>query len=134
MAIFQGKLNAERYKRLLAKYILPATKRRYHGSWFFVQDNDRKQKARVVREWAREQNVSFLQLPPRSPELNPIEKVWGPLKDHIASLHPPSYEALSSAIQEYWDGLDFVAVNHYIDHQKPNVLAIIKALGGHIKE
>ncbi len=40
MAIFQGKLNDERYKRLLAKYILPATKRRYHGSWFFVQDND----------------------------------------------------------------------------------------------
>jgi len=38
------------------------------------------------------------------------------------------------AIQEYWDGLNFVAVNLFLDHQKLNVLAIIKALGSHIKE
>jgi hypothetical protein len=134
LAIFQHRLNAKGYRNLLRQHILPATRQRYRGGFFFVQDNDRKQCARVVREWGEQENVQFLQLPPRSPDLNPIEKVWGPLKDHIASLHPPSYEALSSAIQEYWDGLNFVAVNRYIDHQKPNVLAIIKTLGGHIKE
>jgi hypothetical protein len=33
-----------------------------------------------------------------------------------------------------WRGLDVEVVNHYIDHLKPNVQAIINALGHHIKE
>jgi hypothetical protein len=134
ITIFQGRLNAKRYQDLLAQHILPAVKRRYPGSWFFVQDNDRKQKARLVRKWGDEEGVRFLQLPPRSPELNPIEKVWGPLKDHVASLHPSSLQELTTAIHDFWRGLDVEVVNRYIDHLKPNVQAIIKAFGHHIKE
>lgn len=134
IAIFQGRLTAKRYRDLLAKDILPAARRRYPGRWFFVQDNDQKQKARVVREWGDAEGVRFLQLPPRSPELNPIEKLWGPLKDHVASLHPSSLKDLSTAIKNFWRGLSVEVVNQYIYHLNTNVKAIIKALGHNIKE
>jgi len=134
ITIFQGQLTAKRYRDLLAKHILPAARQRYPGRWFFVQDNDRKQKARVVWEWGDAEGVRFLQLPPWSPELNPIEKLWGPLKDHVASLHPSSLKDLSTAINNFWRGLSVEVVNQYIDHLNTNVKAIIKSLGHHIKE
>ncbi len=134
IAIFQGRVDAKRYRDLLAQHILPAVRRRYPGSWFFIQDNDHKQKARVVQKWADQQGVRFLELPPRSPELNPIEKLWGPLKDHVAICHPSSDRALFAAIQQFWKGLDVSVVNQYIDHLPANVQAIIKASGQHIKE
>jgi hypothetical protein len=66
--------------------------------------------------------------------LNPIEKLWGPLKDHVAACHPSSDQVLFAAIQQFWKGLDVSVVNQYIDHLQPNVQAIIKASGQHIKE
>jgi hypothetical protein len=64
------------------------------------------------------EGVCFLQLPAQSPELNPIKKLWGLLKDHVASLHPSSLKDLSTAINNFWRGLSVAVVNQYIDHHQ----------------
>jgi hypothetical protein len=81
---------------------------------------------------ADQQGVHFLPLPPHSPELNPIEKLWGPLKDHVATCHTSSDLALFAAIQQFWKGLDVLVVNQYVDHLQATVQAIIKAAGQQI--
>lgn len=51
-----------------------------------VLDNSRCHTAKDVRV---PDNVRFVFLPPGSPELNPIERLWRDLKDRLAWLHFP---------------------------------------------
>ncbi len=48
-------------------------------------------------------NVSLVQLPPYSPELNPIENLWHYLKSHFwSNLAYADYEALETAAMQAW--------------------------------
>lgn len=52
-------------------------------------------------------NVRVITLPPYSPELNPIEKLWDVIKDRICNRVWPEVESLRAAIdtvlKEYWE-------------------------------
>jgi transposase len=88
----------------------------------------------VVQAWAKRAGVRFVQLPPRSPELNPIEKLWGHLKDYVAAQQPANDDELDAAVLRFWGGLSVPLINQYIDHQFRNIKAIIKAKGDHIRK
>lgn len=48
-------------------------------------------------------NVSIIELPPRAPELNPVENLWHYLRDHYwANRASPDYEALREAGLHAW--------------------------------
>lgn len=55
-----------------------------------VLDNSRCHSAKDVRV---PDNIQFVFLPPDSPELNPIERLWRDLKDRLAWLHFPDLPA-----------------------------------------
>jgi transposase len=69
-----------------------------------VLDNGAFHKAKAV-QWPS--NVVPLFLPPYSPELNPMERLWRDLKDKLADMVAQTIEALSDAvcsiIQSYSD-------------------------------
>jgi transposase len=60
-----------------------------------VLDNGAGHKAKAVR-WPS--NVVPVFLPPYSPELNPIERLWRDLKDKLADLSAQTLDALSDAV------------------------------------
>ena len=60
-----------------------------------VLDNGAGHKAKAVR-WPS--NVVPVFLPPYSPELNPIERLWRDLKDKLADLSAPTLDELSDAV------------------------------------
>jgi hypothetical protein len=52
------------------------------------------------------ENISLLPLPPYSPELNPIERLWHWLKDHEFSNRVyPDYDDLLEAVSDMWNTL-----------------------------
>lgn len=51
-------------------------------------------------------NLTLLSLPPRSPELNPVENVWQYLRQNNLSLRVwPDYEAIVTTCCEAWNAL-----------------------------
>ena len=49
-------------------------------------------------------NLTLLPLPPRSPELNPVENVWQYLRQNKLSLRVwPDYDAIVATCREAWN-------------------------------
>lgn len=69
----------------------------------FQQDYDLKHTCKKVKEWLEEQDFSTMVWPAQSPNLNPIEHLWGYLKRGLAD-----YEHSSKGIHELWERIQVV--------------------------
>ena len=63
-------------------------------------DNLSAHKADGVRDWIEKHGGTLLYLPPYSPDLNPIEKAWGKLKQLLRAAKARTPETLEQAIAD----------------------------------
>jgi Transposase and inactivated derivatives len=71
-----------------------------------VMDNARYQRCALVQGLARSLGIELLFLPPYSPNLNLIERLWKFVKKEcLASRYRETYEAFTGAIDDCLDGL-----------------------------
>jgi transposase len=63
-------------------------------------DNLSSHKVKGVCELIQARGAEVLYLPPYSPDLNPIEKAWAKIKQHLRSTRARSKEDLDQAITE----------------------------------
>ena len=67
-----------------------------------MQDNDPKHSARSVKSWFLENQVPVMEWTPQSPDLNPIEHLWGVLKNKIGAFKSKNKNEVWSEIQNAW--------------------------------
>ncbi|MGL4549749.1 MAG: IS630 family transposase, partial [Gemmataceae bacterium] len=97
-----GHINALSVCELLAKVAAAGLP----GKVTLVMDNARYQRCAVVQDEARRLGVELLFLPPYSPNLNPIERLWKFVKKEVLGARRlDTYEAFTSAIDGCLDQL-----------------------------
>ena len=78
MLHIEEQLNSHVYKQILENVMLPSVRRVFPNDEFiFQQDNCPIHTAHIVAAWFKNYDVNVQDGSSRSPDLNPIENMWG---------------------------------------------------------
>ena len=77
--VYPGGTTVERFAEYLKTKLLPTLSE----ANIIVMDNMRSHHAKIVTELLDKAGISYLYLPPYSPDLNPIEKMWSKMKSFL---------------------------------------------------
>ncbi|GBO34693.1 hypothetical protein AVEN_175958-1 [Araneus ventricosus] len=72
----------------------------------FYQDNDPKHNAHICRLWALYHCIQVIRTPTQSPNLNPIENIWGHLNNRIRKFKISSKNELREKLMSEWDKIE----------------------------
>ena len=99
--VYQGGATAGRFAEYLEDTLLPTLSK----DDIIIMDNMRSHHAKAVRQLLDSSGIRYLYLPPYSPDINPIEKMWSKIKAklrkekvRIASRLPDAVEKVFSTI------------------------------------
>lgn len=102
------RLNSDVYIRILENVMLPSVGLHFpNNNFVFQHDNCSIHRAHRVAAWLQDHGINVLDWPSRSPDLNPIENMWGLLVKHIKErrLIYQNRQQLLNAINEAWQSL-----------------------------
>ena len=92
---FSGGTTVERFKRYLEIDLLP----HLNDNSVLIMDNMKSHHAKAVKNLLDSSEIRYIYLPPYSPDLNPIEKLWSKAKALLRKFKARTLDALPNAIQ-----------------------------------
>lgn len=93
---FQGGTNGERFKEYLRDTLVPTL----HEGDIVIMDNLSAHKVQGVAEIIVAAGAEVLYLPPYSPDLSPIEKLWSKMKSLLRAWQVRDVQLLPAAVQK----------------------------------
>lgn len=102
--------NSSTYIEVLRDVMLPTVRNVYPADECkeitFVQDNCPIHRASTVREWFNEHpEIKVIPWPARSPDLNPIENLWGLITQRWEARNERTDEQLKLHCMEIWENI-----------------------------
>jgi transposase len=129
-----GTMKTTNYKDTLSHHLLPFfLQHQPQAGVIFQQDNAPCHKSRVTMAFLTESNIPVMNWPPYSPDLSPIENLWGIMSKKIRKRAYQSKEELRAAVNDAWNDPDMSSLCQKIcDSMCDRVAACIAARGGYI--
>ena len=126
------KVNAAVYQEILEHFMLPSTEKVY-GDADFQQDLAPAHTAKITNTWFNDNGIPVLDWPANSPDLNPIENLWGMFKKKMRDTRPNDADELKAAIKAPWASIIPQQCHRLIASMPRRIDAVIFAKGASTK-
>ena len=134
-----GKMDADLYVEIIEDELCHSV---FHWDYntdniVFQQDNDPdpKHTSKQATCCFKENKINVMQWPPQSPDLNPIEHLWGVLKRNLVTYPKPPMlmQKLWEQVQVEWEAISVEECQKLVESMPNRIAAVLKAKGGYTK-
>ncbi|KAL0168320.1 hypothetical protein M9458_036542, partial [Cirrhinus mrigala] len=134
LCFLRSKVNAAVYQDVLEHFMLPAADQLYGDADFiFQQDLAPAHSAKATSTWFKDHGLPVLNWAANSPDLNPIENLWGIVKRKMRYARPNNAEELKATIRATWALITPEQCHRLIDSMACRIAAVIQAKGAPTK-
>ncbi len=103
LCFLKSKVNAAIYQEMLEHIMLLSADKLYGDADFiFQKDLATAHTAKGTKSWFNDHGVTVLDWPANSPDLNPIENLYGIVKKKMRDTRPNNADDLKAAIKATW--------------------------------
>ncbi len=134
LCFLKSTVNAAIYQGILEHFMLPSADKLYGDADFiFQQDLAPAHTAKGTKSWFNDHGVTVLDWPANSPDLNPIENLWGIVKRKMRDTRPNNADELKATVKETWASIPPQQCHKLITSMPRRIEAVIKAKGAPTK-
>ncbi len=134
LCFLKSTVNAAIYQEILEHFMLPSADKLYGDADFiFQQDLAPAHTAKGTKSWFSDHGVTVLDWPANSPDLNPIENLWGIVKRKMRDTRPNNADELKATVKETWASIPPQQCHKLITSMPRRIEAVIKAKGAPTK-
>lgn len=132
--VCEGMMNKEKYLHVLRSRVVPQMMEWFpDGDGTFMHDSAPCHSAKICKEFLHQSNIPVLRWPGNSPDLNPIETLWGIIKRRLSEFDISSKKELIHQVIKLWhrDCSISETCSKLIASMPDRIKAVIQAKGGH---
>ncbi len=134
LCFLKSTVNAAIYQEILEHFMLPSADKLYGDADFiFQEDLAPAHTAKCTKSWFNDHGVTVLDWPANSPDLNPIENLWGIVKRKMRDTRPNNADELKATVKETWASMPPQQCHKLITSMPRRIEAVIKAKGAPTK-
>ncbi len=134
LCFLKSTVNAAIYQEILEHFMLPSADKLYGDAVFiFQQDLAPAHTAKGTKSWFNDHGVTVLDWPANSPDLNPIENLWGIVKRKMRDTRPNNADDLKATVKETWASIPPQQCHKLITSMPRRIEPVIKAKGAPTK-
>ncbi len=134
LCFLKTNVTAPVYQEILELFMLPSADQLFKDTDFiFQQDLSPAHTAKSTTSWLNDHGVGVLDWPANSPDLNPIENLWGIIKRKMRNKRPKNADELKATVKETWASIPAQQCHKLITSMPRRIEAVIKAKGAPTK-
>ncbi len=134
LCFLKSTVNAIIYQEILEHFMLSSADKLYGDADFiFQQDLAPAHTAKGTKSWFNDHGVTVLDWPANSPDLNPMENLWGIVKRKMRDTRPNNADDLKATVKETWASIPPQQCHKLITSMPCRIEAVIKAKGAPTK-
>ena len=123
-------MKKEQYEKILKENLKHSSVRAGLGRRFvFQHDNDPKHTSHLVKNYPLKAKIIALDWPAQSPDLNPIENLWGELKSRVHARKPSNLQQLEQFVKKEWAKIPEDRCLQLVANYPKRLMAVIQQKG-----
>ncbi len=132
LQFIEGTMNANMYGDILKQSMIPSLRRLCHRA-VLQHYNDLKHTSKTTTALLKKLRVKVMDWPRVSPDLNPIEHLWGILKRKVEERKVSNIHQLCDIVMEEWKRTPVATCEALVNSMPKRIKAVLENNGGHTK-
>ncbi len=128
LQFIEGTMNANMYCEILKQSMIPSL-RRLGRRAALQHDNDPKHTSKTTTAWLTKLRVKVMAWPTVTPDLNPIEHLWGILKQKVKERKVSNIHQLRDVIMQEWKRTPVVTCEALVNSMSKSVKVVLENNG-----